>query len=140
MLAFVAILFAVSSFPESKGRSVPWRDLTSQVGPVKLPRYERRLFREQSRLDEFLGLLQAKRLPRIDFSARQVLFLSPGPRSSSGYAVDVLGVTERDGNITVRVRERTPRLGEHVAPRVTYPYRLLSLPAGDDVYVDWIGR
>jgi hypothetical protein len=42
--------------------------------------------------------------------------------------------------VTVTVRERTPGLSEQVEPRVTFPYRLLSLPAGRDVYVDWRGR
>jgi len=54
--------------------------------------------------------------------------------------VEIVSVREQGGKITVRIRERAPRLGEPVEARVTYPYRLLSLPAGDDVYVDWIGR
>jgi len=78
--------------------------------------------------------------PAVDFSSRQVLFVATGPRSSTGYAVDVLRVSKRDGEITVRIRERTPGLAERVEPRVTYPYRLLSLPAGRDVFVDWLGR
>ena len=79
-------------------------------------------------------------MPRIDFSSRQVLLLSTGARSSSGYAIDVLGATEKEDGITVEVRERSPRIGEHVDPNVTYPYRLISLPAGKDVFVNWIGR
>ena len=51
-----------------------------------------------------------------------------------------MSVREEGGKITVRIRERAPRLGEPVEAHVTYPYRLLSLPADDDVYVDWIGR
>ena len=54
--------------------------------------------------------------------------------------MEVLEVRERDGSVTVTVRERTPELGERVEPRVTFPYRLLSLPAGRKVYVDWRGR
>jgi hypothetical protein len=38
------------------------------------------------------------------------------------------------------VREQAPSLGDRVAARVTYPYRLLSLPRDGDVYVDWRGR
>ena len=53
---------------------------------------------------------------------------------------EVLEVRERDGSVTVTVRERTPKLGERGEPRVTFPYRLLSLPAERDVYVDWRGR
>ncbi|MEK6275256.1 MAG: protease complex subunit PrcB family protein [Actinomycetota bacterium] len=68
------------------------------------------------------------------------MLVSPGPRSSTGYFIEVLSVRERGGKITVRLRERTPGVSENVHPGVTYPYRLLSLPAGKDVYVDWVGR
>ncbi len=78
--------------------------------------------------------------PAVDFSNRQLLLVSPGPRSATGYSVEVLSARERGGKITVRVQERTPPLGEQVQPHVTYPYRLISLPAGKDVYVDWLGR
>ena len=104
-------------------------------------RAERRLFRQRAQLRAYLRDVRARRPgPAFDFSTRQLLLVSPGPRSSTGYGIDVLSVREKDGKITVRVRERAPRLGERVAPRVTYPYRLLSLPAGKDVYVEWLGR
>ena len=141
MLVFAAILFGVSALPEGKDHPVAWRDLSGEIGKLTLVRGERRLFREQSKLAAFLHSVGAKRpVPQVDFSTRQLLIVSPGPRSSPGYAIDVLSVRERGGKITVRIRERTPRLGERVAARVTYPYRLLSLPAGKDVYVDWLGR
>jgi hypothetical protein len=78
--------------------------------------------------------------PPVDFGRRQVLLVSPGPRSSTGYAVEIISVRERDDELTVTVRERTPSLNDRVESRVTFPYRLLSLPAGRDVYVDWPGR
>jgi hypothetical protein len=52
----------------------------------------------------------------------------------------VENVRDQDGQIVVTVREQTPELEDRVVPRVTVPYRLLSLPAGKDVYVDWKGR
>jgi hypothetical protein len=52
----------------------------------------------------------------------------------------VVDVRERDDKLTVTVRERTPGVGDRVEPRVTFPYRLLSLPAEKDVYVNWPGR
>ena len=118
-----------------------WRDLSAQVGPLRINGSQHPLFRDQSGLNRYLRRAGAQRpAPAIDFARRQLLLISPGPRSSTGYTVEVVGVRERDGKITVRVRERAPRLGEPVEARVTYPYRLLSLPAGNDVYVDWIGR
>jgi PrcB C-terminal len=134
-------LLAVSLVPEEKGRPVAWRDLTMQVGPLTIADRERRLFREREELDRYLARAKARgATPQIDFSRRQVLLVSPGPRSSTGYEVEVLSVTERSGEITVQVREQTPALQDRVEARVTHPYRLLSLPAGPDVAVDWIGR
>jgi hypothetical protein len=49
-------------------------------------------------------------------------------------------VKERD-RVLVTLRERTPSLGEPVQARVTYPYRLITIPAGGDaVTVHWQGR
>jgi PrcB C-terminal len=97
----------------------------------------RRLFRTPAQFKEFFG---SDAQARVDFSTRQLLLISPGPRSSTGYSVRILSVTERNDAITVKVRERTPTLADQVEARVTYPYRLLSLPAGKAVYVDWAGR
>jgi hypothetical protein len=141
VLVLAAGLFAARLLPEGENRPVAWRDLSVEVGPLEITRSERRLIQERKALARFLARAGFDgTLPEIDFSKRQLLLVSPGPRSSSGYAVDVLDVTEKDEEITVRVREQTPGLGERVDPRVTHPYRLLSLPAGKDVYVDWIGR
>ena len=132
-MALVAFLV-----PRSKGRPVEWRALS--VGPLQITYQQRRLFRDRNQLEAYLARTGAKRVPRIDFSSRQLLLLATGARSSSGYAIDVLGATEKDGGITVEVRERSPGIAEHVDPHVTYPYRLISLPAGKNVFVDWIGR
>jgi hypothetical protein len=111
------------------------------VGPLALTHSERRIFRDRTQLAKYLQRAQAERpLPAIDFSRSQVLLISPGPRSSSGYVVEILRVREKSGAITVKVRERTPGLVERVDPHVTYPYRLIKLPAGEDVFVDWVGR
>jgi hypothetical protein len=123
------------------GHAVEWRDLSPQVGPLYIGHSWRRLFRKPSKFADFLRQAAARRgVPPVDFTSRQLLLLSPGPRSSTGYAVEVLSVRDDGGQITVRVRERFPRLGERVSAHVTYPYRLISLPAGKDVFVDWLGR
>jgi len=97
----------------------------------------KRLFQTQAQYRQFFGAAAA---PPVDFSKRQLLLVASGPRSSTGYAVEVLSVTERDDKITVKVQEKTPTLSDRVEPVVTYPYRLLSLPAGKTVSVDWAGR
>jgi hypothetical protein len=136
-----AALLVAQRLPEGKGTPIAWQDLTSRVGPIVIVRSEHRLFRDRHQLAGYLKSAQARRAaPAVDFRKRQLLLVSPGPRSSTGYSVQILGVTEHGGKITVAFRERTPSLGERASPRVTYPYRLLSLPAGKDVYVDQVGR
>jgi protease stability complex PrcB-like protein len=140
VLALAGVLLAVRLLPEADGEPVAWRDLSAEVGPLSIAGLERRLFRDQEQLDGYLARAQARQTPTVDFSKRQLLLVSTGPRSSTGYSIEVLDVEERDGEITVRIREVAPKLNGRVEARVTYPYRLLSLPAGRDVYVDWLGR
>ena len=116
-----------------------WRDLSPEVGRLTITRETKRLFRERTPLAEYLTA-SGGRTPAVDFERRQLLLVSPGPRSSTGYSMEVLGVHERDGTVTVTIRERVPGPGERVDPRVTFPSRLLSLPAGSVVYVEWRGR
>jgi hypothetical protein len=80
-------------------------------------------------------------VPRIDFSRREVILIAAGPRSSTGYELRILGVRENGDRIVVTVRERTPTLGERVLARVTYPFRLISVPRSDDhLRLKWLGR
>jgi hypothetical protein len=141
VVAVVGVLLATRLLGDGEDRPVAWRDLTAQVGSLRISDREHRLFTEQDELDRYLVQARARGAPpQVDFSRRRLLLVSPGPRSSTGYEVDVLSVREQDGEITVRVRERTPTLQERVEPRVTHPYRLLNLPAGKEVAVDWVGR
>jgi hypothetical protein len=141
VVAAAGLLIAARFLPSDKGHPVAWTDLSAQVGPLRIIHSQHRLFRERAKLADYLRQTRARApAPRVDFSKRQLLLVSPGPRSSTGYEVDVLSVKERAGKLTVKVRERTPGLTDQVAPHVTYPYRLISLPAGEDVFVDWAGR
>jgi PrcB C-terminal len=141
IMAVAGVLLATRLLPEGESRPVAWRDLTEQIGPLSIAERERRLFRDREELDRYLAQAKARgAAPRVDFSRQQLLLVAPGPRSSTGYEVEVLSVRERGGEITVRVREQTPALEDRVEARVTHPYVLLSLPAGRDVAVDWIGR
>lgn len=130
---------AYGLWPEREGPTLAWSDLSAQVGPLTITRETKRAFRGRVPLAEYLTPAGG-RVPAVDFQRRQLLLVSPGPRSSTGYSMEVRGVREHNGAVTVTVRERTPELGERVEPRVTVPFRLLSLPAGTDVYVDWLGR
>lgn len=67
--------------------------------------------------------------------------LAAGPRSSSGYAVRVLGVTEERRRIVVSALEVAPSLGDPVRAGVTYPFKVIALPrSGKTVVVRWRGR
>ena len=69
------------------------------------------------------------------------ILVSAGPRSSTGYGVEVAAVVRRGDRIVVRARERSPRLGDPVTARVTYPYRLIVVPRTDEpVRVEWERR
>jgi PrcB C-terminal len=136
---FTAALIAYALWPEGEGRRVAWRDLSGQAGALTITRETKRVFRDAEALRAYL-VAAGGRTPAVDFDRRQVLLVSPGPRSSTGYMLEVVDVRERNDKLTVTVRERTPGVGDRVEPRVTFPYRLLSLPAGKDVYVNWPGR
>jgi len=80
-----------------------------------------------------------RRIP-VDWSREELILVSPGPRSSTGYAVRILSVTERRGRIDVRAAETSPRLGQPVQARVTYPFRLIAIPrSGKPVSISWNG-
>ena len=141
MLA-AGVLLAMRLLAEGESRPVAWRDLTAQVGPLTITDTRAPPVPGRGGARPLPGPSAALEAPRRRSTSRdtQLLLVSPGPRSSTGYEVEVLSVREQDGEITVRVRERTPTLEDRVEARVTHPYRLLSLPAGTDVAVDWLGR
>jgi hypothetical protein len=132
------------AFERGGARPLAWRDLTGQMGPAELPRPAGRVFGSAQELRHFLIAAmpgRAPELPRIDFRRREAVLLATGPRSSTGYAVEVESVSEERGRVVVQVRERTPSLGDPVAARVTYPYRLITLPRRDKpVEIIWKGR
>jgi hypothetical protein len=137
--AFVLVLAVQAVWPEGEGEPVEWSELS--VGPLRITRETKRVFRSDAQLTSYLARVQAAgRAPRVDFSTRQLLLVSPGPRSSTGYSVEISEVRRHEDRIDVVVRERTPSLESDVAARVTYPYRLVSLPRDGAVYVDWRGR
>ena len=68
------------------------------------------------------------RLPNIDFGHREIYLVAAGPRSSTGYELRVLRIEDVGSSILVVMHERTPSLGDVVQARLTYPFRLISLP------------
>ena len=84
---------------------------------------------------------RAPQPPPVDFGRQEVVVLSLGPRSSSGYSLQVERVVERRRGVDVYVREQTPSLGDPVDPHVTYPYRAITIASSSKpVYVKLQGR
>jgi hypothetical protein len=121
-----------------------WHDLNARLGQVEFTRKVSAVYRSRA---PFAHLLQATmpgraaKPPPVDFGRREVVVVSLGPRSSTGYSLRVERVVERRREIDVYLRERTPSLGDPVEPRVTYPYRALTIArTSKPVYVKLQGR
>jgi hypothetical protein len=125
-------------------KRIAWQDVTAQAGPVLWPKSVTRSFWKRGQLVRYLARtfpLGAPPVPPFDFAHRRLILVAAGPRSSTGYGVEILRVTRRRGDIRVLARETAPTLGQRVEARLTSPYRLITIPATDKrVYVSWQGR
>jgi hypothetical protein len=144
MLALGGSVLYTQVYERGNAHGVGWRDVTAELGPVRWPKQQsvagrsRRAFTRWLR-DNTLG--PAPHPPAIDFGHRAALIAAAGPRSSTGYSVAVVRVTERRGRIDVLLRETTPLRGERQSARLTFPYRLITIPATDKhVYFRYEGR
>jgi len=122
-------------------RPLAWRDLTERT-LAEPPRSELRVFRSREELrDALTEGGRSATVPPIDFSRREAILISAGPRSSGAYELEVVAVTEERRRIVVEVRERTPSLARPGAARLTFPFRLITIERRDkDVALDWRGR
>ena len=141
-IGVVASLLLVGCGGET--RPVAYTDLTREAGPLEFTRITRGLYRDRAALREVLERNNPGRklsLPPIDFARQSAYLVAAGPRSSTGYMLRIVRVEARGAEIVVVVREVTPKLGDPVAARVTYPFRLLALPrTGKSVKLKWLGR
>ena len=123
---------------------VAWRDLNAQLGRVEFTRRVTAVYGSPAPLERLLRATmpgRVPRAPRVDWSREQVVVISLGPRSSTGYSLRIARVVERRRGVDVLVREQTPSLGEPVEARVTYPYRAVAIHSTKKpVYVKLQGR
>lgn len=142
LVCVVAVLTLTACGGEA--RPVAYVDLTPRVGNLEFTRIAREHFRSREKLVEVLQRHNPGRsipLPAIDFSRHSAYLVAVGPRSSTGYSLQIVEVRDEGDRIVVVVRERTPSLDDPVAARVTYPFRLISLPRTDEpVKLKWLGR
>ena len=125
-------------------RPLAYRDVSAQLRPAEFTRQIRQIFHNRADLVDYLEHAMPGRrihLPQIDFSRREAILVAAGPRSSTGYDLRILGVRETGSRIVVIVRERTPSLGQPVTAKVTYPFRLITVPRSDKhLRLKWLGR
>jgi PrcB C-terminal len=133
-------LLYVHAWRDSQPRALAYRDLTARLHVQPNASFARR-FRERTEIDDYVSRNGAPPAPRIDFARDEAVLVSAGPRSSTGYRVEVASAARERGRIVLTVRERTPSLADPGQPRVTYPYRLLVFRRTDvPVYVHWLNR
>ena len=144
-ISSVALLIALGAAWQARGheelREVPFRSVS--LGPVAFPTPTVRHFRKKAELTRYVAQAQPGRtVGRVAFPPRtDMILVTTGPRSSTGYSVHVDRVVEERSRVVVHAVERTPRLGEAVRPVVNSPYELLSARAlHKPVVVDWQGR
>jgi hypothetical protein len=116
----VAVLAAWQGYGHTGRTPVPWKDVSAQA----------------------TGLDRSVAAFKVDKQGnRERILISPGPRSSTGYAVQIVSIVEQRRQILVDVRELSPRLGQRVQARVTYPYKLIEIPrTRKHVTIHWLGH
>ena len=125
-------------------KQLAWHDVTARMGPVLWPKSVSRSFWRRRQVVRYLARtfpLGAPRTPAFDFARRRLILVAAGPRSGTGYGVEIVRIIERRSTIDVLAQETTPSLDTRVVPRLTSPYRLITIPATSKrVYVQWQGR
>jgi len=147
-LAVVALLVAVgviwTQVVQGGSKRLAWQDVTAQMPDVLWPKSVTRSFWKRRQVVRYLARTFPEgppKVPPFDFARRRLILVASGPRSSTGYRVEILRITERRSTIDVLAREATPAIGDHTTPRLTSPYRLITIPSTSKrVYVQWQGR
>lgn len=122
VLLGVAWIAYVRVWRHGDARPLPYRDESARLGAFETTHAVTRIFRRWTE----------------DESA---VLIASGPRSSTGYGIDVVSALRERDRILITVRERTPTLAHPGRARVTYPYRLLVFPTFDKgVHVHVEGR
>lgn len=129
---------------EGGSKRLAWQDATARMGPVLWPKSVTRSFWKRRQVVRYLARTFPQGTPKIpsfDFAHRRLILVAAGPRSSTGYGIEIVRITERHSTIDVLAHETTPSLGAPGMPRLTSPYRLIAIPATSKrVYVQWQGR
>jgi hypothetical protein len=130
LLGFIGIWVTYHyTFGNDRLRTLPWRDLTSRVAPLRFPHGTTRLLPGPKTFALYLRERGFRgRPPAIDFDRRDVILVALGPRSTTAYELQVVSVVEERRRVVVTLREHTPTLGKSVIVRTVYPFRLITIP------------
>ena len=121
-----------------------WTDVTSQLRGFEPARPTRALFTTKAKFAAYLrhevpGAPPA--IPPVDWAHEDAIVIATGPRSSTGYVLRVVRVDQTPHHVIVTVHEDTPALGQRVVARLTYPYRLITVPKTHKaLFLHWPGR
>ena len=127
ILVLVLGIPGVSSGEQALVDEVPWEVVDDEDMPEEV-----RIWVEQNNATRGVHLL-----PSGDV---RYLLIAWGERPTGGYVVEIDFVTEFANVVTVDVTLTEPDPDDAVSQALTYPYQLLSLPAGDEtVMVNFMG-
>ena len=138
-----AVLWLAYSTLTAGERKIAWADVTHRLPQLEPERAGVKSFHSRRELERYLETEAPPgrtRIAQLDFRRDQLALISAGARSSTGYTLRVLDVTEHRRRIVVTVRQRAPRLGDPAEARPTFPYRLISFRSSDKpVELSWEG-
>jgi hypothetical protein len=141
LAGFLAAWFGYTHvWSRSGGEPLAWRDRSGELSRVQLSRPTYEVFRDRQSFARFLdeNVEAAVAVPPIDFRRDLAVLFALGPRSSTGYGIEVDSVTEERGRVVIAAHERSPRLGRAVAAHVDYPLRLIVVrDAGKPIALEW---
>ena len=83
-------------------KRLAWRDETARVGPVLWPKSVTRSFWKSRQVTRYLARTfpeGSPRVPAFDFAHRRLVLVAAGPRSSTGYGVRIVRITEKRSSI-----------------------------------------
>jgi hypothetical protein len=125
-------------------RTIPWTDVTARVRGLQLVHREVVVIHSRRTFVKVVRAAMPGRAPApppLDWNRQEAVMIAVGPRSGTGYSVEVQRVVEHRRSIDVYARERTPSLGDPVTAEVTYPYRVIAIRRSHKpVYVKLRGR
>jgi hypothetical protein len=138
----VVVWLLVHDFVGHAGKKrLAWRDLTAQVGPLRLPYEVSRVFTNRAQIASYLHWTRYKdqpRVPRVDFRKYRLFLVSSGVRTSTTARLKVLRVVEQHGRIVVSLRFHDATLAQPGQAKLNFPYALITLPAGcKPVHLKW---